>query len=119
MSFQRTGWLAFGLGASMAFHAFLAFWLAHAPLPEPSPTPGSRDAEAIEFQVVPTAGRDTPPPAPARPKRGGRSNGPAAHPLAVAVSMAAPTPASEDSPGTGDEAVAPVVATLGDGTGTG
>jgi protein TonB len=121
MIFQRRGWLAFGLGVSMAFHAFLAFWLAPAPLPEHSPAPGTRDAEAIEFQVVPIAGRDTPPPAPVRPKRGGRVNGPAAHPVAVAVSMAAPTPASAsgDAPGTGDEAAAPAAAMPSGGTGAG
>src|SRR4051812_38116483 len=101
MIFQQRGWLVFGLGVSTALHAFLAFWLAHAPPPEAAPAPGSRDTEAIELQVVPIAGRDTPPPAPARAKHGRRTE---AHPPAVAVSMAAATPSTGEAEPAGDEA---------------
>ncbi|HVE82370.1 MAG TPA: TonB family protein [Myxococcales bacterium] len=85
MIFQRRGWLAIGLGASMALHAFIAFWLARGPAAVTPPAAGSRDAEAIEFQVVPTAGRETPRPAPARVKRGAPSK--AVAPVAAGIPL--------------------------------
>jgi len=104
MIFPRQGWLVVGLGASLALHASLAFWMARARAPAEAPpfSPGPPGAEAVEFQLVPMAGRPDRGP-PRRPA--GRAS--AKTPEAILTGPASPSPAAVPPPASSAPATAP------------